>query len=53
MMTFNTIIPALRRSIAPRRSAFTPSGKQPLLPQPAISPLTREQTRLAVMEVLG
>jgi hypothetical protein len=53
MMTFNTMIPALRRRIAPRRSAFTPSGNQPLSSQPAISPLTREQTRLAVMEVLG
>jgi len=53
MMTINTIIPALRRSLAPRRSAFTLGGNQPLSSQPAISPLTREQTRLAVMEVLG
>ncbi len=52
-MTLNTFIPALRRSIRLRISATNMSGTSPFYNQPMPSPLTREQTRLAVIEVLG
>ncbi len=52
-MTLNTVIPALRRSIWLRPNATHMSGTAPFCNQPMPSPLTREQTRLAVIEVLG
>lgn len=53
-MKLNTVIPALRRGLsrgpsARNRSDLAPSFRNH---RPA-SPLTREQTRLAVIEVLG
>ncbi len=52
-MTLHTMIPALRRAARLRPVATHTSGTMPLGSRPSLSPLTREQTRLAVIEVLG
>lgn len=53
-MTLNTLIPAIRRglgrrAIAPSRAVRGPAPDRRL----PLFPLTREETRLAVIEVLG
>lgn len=53
-MTINTLIPALRRGIVRAAHARNRAGNGPRLPSPPqVSPLSREETRLAVIEVLG
>ena len=51
-MRLNSLIPAVGRSIWLRSKAIE-SGIVPLRHRAMPSPLTREQTRLAVIEVLG
>jgi hypothetical protein len=53
-MTINTLMPELRRGIVRAAFARSRADRGPRLPSPPqISPLTREETRLAVIEVLG
>ena len=52
MMKLNNLIPAVGRSIRLHPKAAE-SGIVPLRHRAMPSPLTREQTRLAVIEVLG
>ncbi len=52
-MTLNSLIPAIRRGTRLRPNATTMSGTASLCHRATPSPLTREQTRLAVIEVLG
>jgi hypothetical protein len=52
-MTLNTMIPAIRRGLGRARIARSRTGNGPLLRQKQASPLSREETRLAVIEVLG
>ncbi|MEY4931908.1 MAG: hypothetical protein RLZZ403_228 [Pseudomonadota bacterium] len=53
-MIINTLIPALRRGIVRAAYVRSRAGNGPRLPSPPqISPLSREETRLAVIEVLG
>ena len=53
-MTIKTMIPAIRRGIA--RNGYRqarPADGQRFRNQPQVFPLSREETRLAVIEVLG
>jgi hypothetical protein len=53
-MRINTLIPALRRGMVRAAFARSRAAYGPRLPSlPQISPLSREETRLAVIEVLG
>ena len=52
-MNLNTILPAIRRGLGRSAVARSRTGNAPSLrPQPTF-PLTREETRLAIIEVLG